>query len=183
MLLTFCLPASVLCPASTLFLHLWEGLATRPLAGRPTLTTAQPRKSHSRNTTAAAQDHYGVPDAERDDENSYDREAADRYDSYSRRRYDAPDEYYRRDWPECWGSCFAGSCYLDQSRPGCCYLPQEVSRDHNSPYSALQEQSSGTGEVKGVAQPAYRVGGDQNSREGLICWEGEQQYLQAAIKP
>ena len=153
LLLIGCLPACVVCLRSTL----WEGFAAKPVARRPTLKTmaTQPGKSDARNTTAAAQHHY-----ERDDdEDSYDREASD--------------EYYRRDWPECWGSCSAGSCNLDQSRPGCCYLPQVPSRDHNSPYSAQQEQSTGTGEVKAVAQPAYRVGGD-NSREGLICWDGEQ---------
>jgi hypothetical protein len=62
------------------------------------------------------------------------------------------------DWPDCLGSCYAGSCGLDQHEPGCCYW-QEQSGDADG-YAASTAEITG-----GTAVGSYRKHGDKE----LVC--------------
>jgi len=143
----------------------------RPWQANPTdEALAPPAKADGINgDDTAAQNYYDARDDFYDGgaEHSYDREVEDRV--YHGREPSGHDDYTHHDWPDCFGTCVAGSCKLDQQHPGCCYL-QASSGDYDKHYSGYaQQQPYRRGEVKTVAQPSYR----DRSKGGLFCWEGQ----------
>jgi hypothetical protein len=61
-------------------------------------------------------------------------------------------------WPTCVGSCFAGECGLDQTRPGCCCLQGRA-------YDSAANAAAWTAEVSGG------VGGYwEHAGRNKVCW-------------
>jgi hypothetical protein len=84
--------------------------------------------------------------------------------------------YGSHGWPECWGTCLAGECKLDQSTPGCCQL----SKGHGKGYASAAAVGGSSGDAQaaansadgassmssGVSGVSYKEHGDIN----LVCW-------------
>jgi hypothetical protein len=99
-----------------------------------------------------------------------DRADRDSYYDSSRPDHRGSKQYYSRgdDFPECFGSCFAGRCKLEQERPGCCYPATFGSYVAASQQSAVDSDATVSG---GVAKAeGYRQNGDGRD---LVCWRGE----------
>lgn len=65
-------------------------------------------------------------------------------------------------WPECYGRCQAGTCALDDSHPGCCYLA------HDDPHQ--QEGYHGYGPYETRSESVDRGHEDHRNDDNLICW-------------
>jgi len=92
-------------------------------------------------------------------EPEYDEHVRDWY--YGRQSSDdGGDQYYRqrRDWPECFGSCYAGRCKVNQAAPGCCYP------DGEGFYSSSHQTDVA------VASSGYKQNG---LGRDLVCWKSE----------
>jgi hypothetical protein len=104
----------------------------------------------------------------------------------------AGSDYYSG-WPDCWGSCSAGACTLDTTKPGCCYLNDNKHGYGGSSYVPYAE-AEGSAEAEGYAhyrhdperqEPGlerehyktregyYNKGGNKREAD-LVCWGGAQ---------
>jgi hypothetical protein len=101
----------------------------------------------------------------RDDDSRSEQRYHSREDDESDRRYysrgnDGGERRNHSGRNACFGSCFAGTCKLDQTRPGCCYASgSTVARD-------AREAS------KASATTAV-VGSYGKHGRGLVCWRDE----------
>jgi hypothetical protein len=97
-------------------------------------TAATPDANNAKASVAGGNTltgYYRNLDGSSSDSDSYGRysEGSNKEEGYYRDVYDSSSSdregyYPHRDsaagWPDCFGSCSAGHCRLDQSRPGCC---------------------------------------------------------------
>jgi hypothetical protein len=88
--------------------------------------------------------------------------AVDTTGYYGRHGFDdSVDHTYKHhdsNWPECFGSCFAGKCTLEQEKPGCCYPGS------HGLYVASQQTAAVV-----AASDAYK---QQGPGQDLVCWRG-----------